>query len=51
MGAVADEVAAAADALEAELVDARQRGVQRGQVRVDVGDHRDGLGHGLNAIH
>ena len=40
---VADEVAAAVDPLDAELVDARERGLQRGQIAVDVGDHRDAV--------
>src|SRR6185369_2584275 len=38
MRAVADEIATAVDAGDAELVDARQRGLQRRQVGVDVGD-------------
>ena len=46
MRAVADEVAAAVDALDAQLVDARERGMQRGEVAVDVGDDGDGF-HGV----
>ena len=48
MRAVADQVAAAVDALDPELVDARERGLQRGQVGVDVGDDGDGVGHGFS---
>ena len=40
--AVADQVAAAVHALDAELLDPRQRGLERREVGVDVGDHRDG---------
>jgi ArsR family transcriptional regulator len=46
VGAVADQVAAAVDALDAELVDPCEHGPQRGQVGVDVGDDRDRIGHG-----
>jgi hypothetical protein len=38
--AVADQVAAAVDAVDAHFVDARQRRVQRREVCVDVGDDR-----------
>jgi hypothetical protein len=44
MRSVTDQVAAAVDAVDAELVDARERGLQGGQVRVDVGDDGD-TGH------
>jgi hypothetical protein len=42
VGAVADQVAAAVDLLDAELLDAGQGGLERGQVGVDVGDDCDG---------
>ena len=42
MRAVADQVAAAVDALDAELLDVVERRLERRQVAVDVGDHRDG---------
>jgi hypothetical protein len=44
--AVADQIAAAVDRVDAELVDARQRRLQCRQVGVDVGDHRDALHRG-----
>jgi len=42
MRPVANEVPAAIHAVYAELVDPRERGLQGGQVRVDVGDDGDG---------
>jgi hypothetical protein len=42
---VADEVAAAVHALDPELVDTRERSLERRQVGVDVGDDRDPVGH------
>ena len=39
--AIADEVAAAVDALDAELVDAPERRLQRGEIGVNVGDDGD----------
>jgi hypothetical protein len=41
MRSVADEVAAAVGRVDSEPVDARQRGLERWEVGVDVGDHRD----------
>ncbi len=43
--AVADQVPAAVDALDLELVDPPERGLERREVGVDIGDHRDGVGH------
>jgi hypothetical protein len=45
--AVADQTAAAVDAVDAELLDAFERGLQRGQIAVDVGNHRHGTGAGI----
>jgi hypothetical protein len=42
MRAVAGEITSAVDALDPELVDPRQRRVQRRNVAVDIGDDRDG---------
>jgi hypothetical protein len=42
MRAVADQIPAAVDPLDAEVVDVRQRRLQRRQVAVDVGDHCNG---------
>jgi hypothetical protein len=39
--AVADQITAADDPRDPELVDPRQHGVERRQVGVDVGDDRD----------
>ena len=50
MRAVADEVAAAVDALDAELVDAIERGLQRREVGVDVGDDRDARCRSVRAM-
>jgi hypothetical protein len=45
--AVADQIAAAIDRVDAELVDAGERRLQRRQVGVDVGDHREASCHDL----
>jgi len=45
MRPVADEIAAAVDLLDPELFDPRERRLQRRQVCVDVGDHRNPLAH------
>jgi hypothetical protein len=49
--AVADEIAPAEDALDAERVDARKRRLQRREVGVEVGDDGDLLRHGPQDTH
>jgi hypothetical protein len=50
MRAVADEVAAAVDPLDAELLDAGEDRLTGGQVRVDVRDDRDPVGHAHRVV-
>ena len=51
MGPVSNEVAAAIDALYAKLMDARESGLQRREVRMDVGDDRHVAVHAWKHIH
>jgi len=48
MRSVPDQIAAAVDALDPKLADTRERGLERGQVGVEVGNHCDAFSGGLH---
>jgi hypothetical protein len=51
MRPVAHEVPAAVHGVDPQFVDSPQRGLERGKVGVDVGDHRDAWHPDAQAIH